>query len=276
MQSEKAELFRKLHQGPETLLVGSAWDPGSAVVFEKLGFSSIATSSAGIAHSLGYADGERLPLEEMLSAIHRIAHTVEIPVSADLESGFGRSSQIVAETCKKVIDTGAVGVNLEDSFGSGALEEASNQAEKIKAVRAVSEQCGVPLVINARTDGYWLKTNMGPKILEDTIYRAKLYFEAGADCVFVPGVIEKATIARLVKAVKGPLNILLSAGAPTVADLAALGVRRVSQGSGPARAALSITMNVARELLEQGTNNLYTGQDTITYVEANQLFERGR
>lgn len=275
MQSSKAELFRKLHQGPEILLVGSAWDAGSAVVFEKAGFSSIATSSAGIANSLGYADGEYLPLEEMLRVIHRMAHTVEIPVSADLESGFGRSAETVAETCRKVLEAGAVGVNLEDSLSGGELENASDQAGKIRAVKAVSEQFGVPLVINARTDGYWLTSNAGAKVFEDTIYRAKLYLEAGADCVFVPGVIDKLTIARLVEAIQGPLNILLSAGAPSVAELSTLGVRRVSQGSGPARAALSVAIRVARELLEQGTNESYTSRDTVTYVEANQFFKRG-
>lgn len=270
-QRERAERLRRLHEDGDILVVGSAWDPGSAVIFESMGFPAIATSSAGIANSLGYPDGERLPLEEMLAAVARIVRAVSVPVSADMESGFGTTPEVVAQTCQRLLETGAVGVNLEDATPDGALEDPLRQVEKIRAVREMAQNYGVPLVINARTDRYWLRLGEDETRFKDSVARATLYRQAGADCVFVPGLTDAGIIGRLVAEIPAPLNILASAGAPSVAELAALGVRRVSQGSGPARAALSGTLRAASELKKHGTYSAYT-ESAVDYARANRLF----
>jgi len=275
IQRERAERFRRLHEGPGILLVGSVWDAGSAVVFEREGFDAIATSSAGMAFSLGYPDGERLPREELLAAIARIVAAVRVPVSADIERGYGRGPREVSETCRGVLEAGAVGVNLEDASSDDArgLVDEGLQVEKIRAVRAMADVFGVHLVINARSDGYLLGIGDEATRFADTVRRLNRYREAGADCLFAPGVVDRQTIRRLVGELAGPLNILATAGAPPVAELAALGVRRVSQGSGPARAALATARRVARELKAHGTYEAYS-EDTIAYADANRLFER--
>ncbi len=274
IQRERAERFRRLHQGPGILLVGSAWDAGSAVVFEREGFDAIASSSAGVAFSLGYPDGERVPRDALFAAIAGIVRATRVPVSADIETGYGRTAREVSETCRAVLAVGAIGVNLEDTTGDTAdpLVEAELQAEKIRAVRQMTDEFGVPLVINARTDGYLLQRGDEETRFADAVRRTNLYRAAGADCLFVPGVVDRETIARLARAIKGPLNVLASAGTPPVAELAAIGVRRVSQGSGPARAALATVRRVARELKNQGTYTAYT-TDALSYADANRLFE---
>ena len=275
-QRERAERFLRHHEGPDVLVVGSVWDPGSAVLFEHEGFEAIATSSAGVAFSLGYPDGERVPRDEMLAAIARVVRATRLPVSADVEMGYGRSAREVSETCRGVLDAGAIGVNLEDATGDDdrPLVEPELQADKIRAVRAMADAFGVHLVINARTDVYLLQVGAEPARFAEAARRTNLYRQAGADCLFVPGVVDHGTIARLVREIDGPLNVLAVAGTPPVAELATLGVRRVSQGSGPARAALATVRRIARELCTRGT---YTGYiaDAISYADANRLFERG-
>jgi 2-methylisocitrate lyase-like PEP mutase family enzyme len=249
------------------------WDGGSAVVFEREGFEALATSSAGIAFSLGYPDGQRMSRAELLAAIARIVRATRLPVSADIEAGYGRTPDEVSDTCRGVLEVGAIGVNLEDATGDDTqpLFDAALQAEKIRAVRAMADAFGVPLVINARTDGYLLQLGDEATRFADAVRRLNRYRAAGADCLFVPGVVDAATVGRLVRAIDGPVNILATVGAPPVAALAALGVRRVSQGSGPARAALATARRVARELRTHGTYASYT-VDAIGYAEANRLF----
>lgn len=276
-QQEKATQLRALHAGPGVLVVGSAWDPQSAIVFEREGFTAIATSSAGIAFSLGYPDGQRIPRDEMLAAVARITRVTSLPVSADIEAGYGTTPRAVSETCRGVLEAGAVGVNLEDATDDPAAPLAPRdlQAEKIRAVRAMADECGVALVINARTDVFLLKVGAEQTRLDEAVRRLNAYRDAGADCLFAPGVADRTTIARLVREVAGPLNILATTGTPPIDELAALGVRRVSQGSGPARAALATTRHVARELKSRGTYDAYTAH-AIAYADANRLFERGK
>jgi 2-methylisocitrate lyase-like PEP mutase family enzyme len=275
IQLERAERFRRLHEGPGILVVGSVWDAGSAVVFEREGFDALATSSAGVAFSLGRPDGECLAREELLAAIARIVAAVRVPVSADVERGYGREPREVGETCRGVLEAGAVGVNLEDASSDHErrLVDEGLQVEKIRAVRAMADAFGVHLVINARCDGYLLGIGDDATRFADTVHRLNRYYEAGADCLFAPGVTDRQTIERLVAELTGPLNILATAGAPPVAELATLGVRRVSQGSGPARAALAATRRVARELKRHGTYDAYV-EGAIAYADANRLFER--
>jgi 2-methylisocitrate lyase-like PEP mutase family enzyme len=283
----KADLLRELHHGDELLVLPNAWDRISARVFEDCGFPAIATTSAGIAWTYGYPDGERLGRDEMAEATARIAGAVSVPVTADVEAGYGTTPEAAAETARVVIRAGAVGLNLEDATdplppgsvappGGGVaafqLFGLGEQLEKIRAVVEVGREAGVPLVVNARTDYYWREVGAPDLRFGETVRRARAFLEAGADCVFVPGVKDPDTIAALVREIPGPLNVLAGPGSPSVAELAGLGVRRVSVGSGPARTVMGLTRRIGRELLRSGTYSSIGG-DAIPYVEANALFE---
>lgn len=274
-QRRRAEVFGALHRGPGILVLGSVWDVASAVVFERAGFAALGTSSAGVAYAHGYPDDESMPREAMIAAVRAIVARVAIPVSADMLTGYGATPEAVAETCRSVLDAGAVGVNLEDSAPDGAsgLADTELQCEKIRAVRAMADAYGVPLVINARTDSYWLKLADAETSLRESIERANRYREAGADCLFVPGTLDPGTIGTLVREIDGPLNILAMPGCPPVAELEQLGVRRVSEGSGPARAALKTAQAIASELLDRGTYASFH-DSAVPYPEANRLFAR--
>jgi 2-methylisocitrate lyase-like PEP mutase family enzyme len=258
----KAEILRKLHQGPRILVLPNAWDAASARIFEEAGFPAIATSSAGIANSLGYPDVERIPRDEMLWILERIVWALSVPVTADMEAGYGDP----VATARAVTAIGVVGMNFEDSRPDGSLLDIAEQARLIEEVRAVSD-----IVLNARTDVYLFGVGDEATRFDRTVERLNAYHKAGADSLFVPGVRDAETIARLVKAVTGPLNILATAGAPSIAELERLGVRRVSVGSGPMRAAMGLTRRIAKELKEYGTFASMT-DGAMPYKEANELF----
>ena len=274
-QLEKAVLLQKLHQGPEILVIANAWDAASARVFELAGFRAIGTTSAGIAASYGYPDGERISRAEMLEAIKRISGQVELPVSADIEMGYGDSIDEVVDTVRAVIAAGAVGVNLEDAIGfaSNELVDLNLQVKKLRAIRAAVNASGIPIVVNARTDTYWLNIGAEADRFAETMRRLKAYWEAGADCLFAPGLIGAESIKQLVAEIKAPLNILTMPGCPAVPELQQLGVARVSEGSGPMRAIMAATRRIAEELLQQGTYASFM-KDTIPYAEANRMFEK--
>jgi 2-methylisocitrate lyase-like PEP mutase family enzyme len=269
-QAEKAELFRRLHQGPPILRICNVWDAASARIVEQAGFPAIATGSAGVAFALGYPDGEAIPPEEMLGQVRRIARVVSVPVSADLEAGY----QNVERTAEGLVEAGAVGLNLED-FQDGELLDIPAQAAKIRAVRKVGERVGVPIVINARTEIYLAEIGEEGTRLERSVERLRVYRDEGADCLFVPGVRDEETIARLVDAVKFPLNILASAGSPDVGRLEALGVARVSVGSGPMRATLGLMRRIAEEFRDPGSYAAML-EGAVPYSEANELFRKSR
>jgi 2-methylisocitrate lyase-like PEP mutase family enzyme len=273
LQRKKAEAFREMHQGPDVLVLGSVWDVASAIVFERAGFRALGTSSAGIAYMRGYADGEIMTRGEMLEAVAEIASRVDIPVSADMETGYGHTPDDVAETCRLVLEAGAIGVNIEDTTvdPEHPLVDLALQCEKIRAIRGMGDAFGVPIVINARTDGYWLKLWDDARRLKESIERCNAFRESGADCLFVPGATDPKIVGTLAREIRGPLNILAGPGCPPIAELKALGVRRVSEGSGPARAALKVAHDIASELLQQGTYRAYQA-NTIPYAEANALF----
>jgi 2-methylisocitrate lyase-like PEP mutase family enzyme len=256
-------------------VIGSVWDVPSAVIFEQAGFSALGTSSAGIAYSEGLPDGEQIGLARMLAAVERIVARVNIPVSADMESGFGQTPDELAETVSALLETGAVGINVEDApggvLGADTLLDVDLQAEKIRAMRAASRRAGVDLFINARTDAYWLGLWDEAERLHETLKRARAYLLAGADGIFVPGAIADKVIHALAAHIDGPLNILAMPGCPSVAELAALGVRRVSQGSGPVRAALALTRRIADELQQAGGYQQYQ-TNSMPYAQANRVF----
>ena len=274
-QAELAREFLALHDGRKTLVLPNAWDVASARIFEEAGFPAVGTSSAGVAYALGYPDGQKISRSEMLAVVHRIAEAVRIPVTADVEAGYGAKPEDAAETAREVLSAGAVGMNLEDTVDDrlDLLADASLQKEKIRAVVETSARAGVPLVLNARTDIFLAAIGASETRVARTIERLNVYRDAGAQCLFAPGVKDKETIAQLVSGVRGPLNILATAGTPPVAELEKLGVARVSVGSGPMRATLGLIARIARQIREEGSFSLMT-DGAITYDDANRLFMR--
>jgi 2-methylisocitrate lyase-like PEP mutase family enzyme len=255
--AEKADRFRSLHHGPSILVLPNAWDVASARIFEEAGFGALATTSAGIAMSLGYPDGERISRAEMLAAVARIARAVAIPVTADMEAGYGPTPEDAAETARGVIEAGAIGLNLEDAR-EGGLVNVDLQVERIRAMRRAAEAAGVPLVINARTDVYLRAAGPPESRFAETVRRANAYRDAGADCLFVPLVGDAETIGKLAREIHGPLNILALPGVPAAGELQKLGVARVSMGSGVMRSTLTHTRRIAQQLKAEGASALMT------------------
>lgn len=254
-QKSKANTFRTLHHGRETLLLPNVWDVAAARIIEEAGFPAIATTSAGVAFSLGYPDGQKISREEMLARVARITRAVKVPVSADVEAGYGDRPEDAAQTARGVIEAGAVGINLEDGTGDSQrpLVDLALQLEKIRAVREAASKAGVLLVLNARTDVYLDQVGPPETRYDESTRRALAYRDAGADCVFVPGVRDAETIAKLVRDLQCPLNILAGPGSLPVPELEKLGVARVSLGSAPMRATLGLLRRMAEELKTSGT-----------------------
>jgi len=274
-QARKAEALRKLHAGPRILVLPNAWDVASACVIEELGYPAIATTSAGVAFALGYPDGQRISRDEMLEVVARIARAVRVPVTADMESGYGTTPADMAATAKAIVAAGAVGLNFEDVTGDteSSQVETSLQVEKIRTIREVSASLGVSLVINARADVYLMPIGPEATRFERTVERLRAYRAAGADCVFAPGLVDRGLIEKLVKAVAAPLNVLVTPGCPSIPELEALGVRRASIGSGVMRATLGLTRRIGKELLERGTySSVFDG--SIPYAQINELMAR--
>lgn len=259
---EKAEILRDLHK--PVLVLPNAWDGASARIFEEAGFPAIGTTSAGVAFALGYPDGERLTRAEMIEVVARIARIVKIPVTADVEAGYGDP----VETATQVWAAGAVGLNLEDITGD-RLHEVADQTAAIRAIRDAVPQ----MIINARTDIFLAEIGEESTRFDRTVARLNAYLDAGATCVFAPGVRDVGTIGKLTAAIRGPLNILAVAGTPDVAELRKLGVWRVSVGSGPMRATLGLVDRIARELRDRGT---YTAMvdGAKPYADVNRLLAR--
>ncbi len=271
-QAEKAVLLLKLHQGSKILVFPNVWDVASAKLVERAGFPAIATSSAGIAFALGYPDGQRMQRDEMLDAVARIAARVSVPVTADLEAGYGSTLEEIARTADGLLEAGAVGLNFEDGTGerSNPLADVLEQTGRIRALREAGERAGVHIVINARTDVYLDEVGEPASRFEEAVRRANAYREAGADCLFIPGVQDALTITKLVKAVRGPLNILAGPATPAIRELERLGVRRVSFGAWPMRAAMTMFDRFVKELAERRTFGTL-GTDALRYADMNKL-----
>ncbi|WP_369231571.1 isocitrate lyase/phosphoenolpyruvate mutase family protein [Streptomyces sp. R21] len=269
---EAAVAFRALHVPGRPLVLPNAWDTASARIIEEAGAAAVATTSAGLAWDLGTADGDRLDRERALGAVERITAAVRVPVSADIESGYAVDAEGVGDTIRAVLAAGAVGVNIEDALyeGQAPLRPVAEQAERIAAARAAADAAGVPLFVNARIDTYL----RGAGKVEETLERAAAFLAAGADGIFVPGAVDPVTVKTLVEGVEGPLNVMVGPGAPSVAELAALGVARISAGSGLAQAAHAVVRRAARELLGEGTYGPLAGG--LDYAELNGLLGGGR
>jgi 2-methylisocitrate lyase-like PEP mutase family enzyme len=274
--ARRAAAFRELHDGRTGFVMPNAWDAGSAIMLAEAGFAAIATTSAGIAFSLGRADHTipegAVPVSraQMFDRIRQITAAVDIPVNGDLENGYGERPDAVAQTIRLAIDAGLAGGNIED-HAAGVLYDEGLAAERIAAAREVIDASGAGFVLTARTDGLLLRP---PAPLADSIRRASRYRQAGADCLYVPGANDLESIATLVSGIDGPLNVVMGLGSTTltVAALQSAGVARISLGGSIARAALGFVRQSARELLERGT--LTFADIQIPQGELNAVFAR--
>jgi 2-methylisocitrate lyase-like PEP mutase family enzyme len=268
IQKEKADLFLKYHQDKEILVLLNSWDTGSSKLIEACGFKAIATTSMGIAASLGYPDCQIIQLSELIEVVTGIVKNVQVPVTVDFEGGFGNNINEIVDSAKKIIATGIVGINIEDSIDlNPVLIDEMEFCERISAIRALSESLGFHLVINARTDSFFTSAGTAQEKLSESIKRGNKYKEAGADCIFVQPVWDKETITTLVKEINAPINILSNPAnvkglPPPVRELQDLGVARLSLGSSMLKATLALTKKVADELLEKGTYNILV--DSLT------------
>ncbi len=271
VEVERAQAFRALHDRRHVLLLPNAWDAGSAAIFTDLGYSAIATTSGGLAWSLGYADGEVAPLHEVVAAVRRIVRATPLPVSVDFEAGYGATPDAVATSVRAVIDAGAAGINLEDGIRHETLRDVDDGARRIAAARTAARDAGVPIFINARIDAWIVggPTTEADRIA-DTLRRARAYLAAGADGIYPIAVANVDTIATLCAQIHAPVNVGARAGLPDVAELGRLGVARVSTATRLATLAYATAREAARALEASGR---FDGLDAaFGYPDMQRLF----
>ncbi|MFI5497086.1 isocitrate lyase/phosphoenolpyruvate mutase family protein [Actinoplanes sp. NPDC051859] len=265
-----ARVFRALHEQP-LLVLPNAWDEASASLIARAGAAAVATTSGGMAWSLGVPDGETLTRQQMMAAVHRICAAVDVPVTADTEGGYGSTPEDVAATVRATIEAGAVGINIEDSHaGLGTLRPPGEQTRRLQAAQHAATAAGLPqLMINARTDVYLLNAIAPARRFDEVLIRARAYAEAGADCLFVPGLSDLATLSALTAASPLPVNAMAGPTGPTIGELATAEVRRVSVGTALAQAAYGLVEQATRELLTSGT---YRALDNaVSYADLNAM-----
>ena len=264
------QVFRRLHDGPDILLLPNAWDAGSARLIESLGAKAIATTSAGLAWSRGYSDGDMLSLEVLLAATREIQRVIRVPLTIDIEGGYSDNPDSVAQVVRGIIDAGAVGINIEDGAGSPDL-----LCRKIEAARQMSASTGVDLFINVRTDVYLRALAASDSAVEEVVRRAERYRAAGCDGIFVPGLVNGAAIEVVAAAIDPlPLNIMLMPDLPPATVLRTQGVRRLSAGAAIAQAALGITRRLTTDFLAGSVDEMFA--IAVEYSATNQLFQRER
>lgn len=245
--AERAKTFAALHAGPKLLVLPNAWDAGSARIIESAGATAIATSSAAVAWAHGYPDGQFMPFDTLLATVREMTRVVKIPVSADIEAAYAQDAATAATTVARIVEAGAIGINIEDGNDPPDL-----LARKIENLKTAAHKAGVELWVNARVDTYLRKLVPAERAYDETVARARLYREAGANSIFAPAVTDEATIEKLVKAVVLPLNLLAWPGLPDGATLQKLGVRRLSAGSGIGKLVLNRTLALAKAFLAEG------------------------
>jgi 2-methylisocitrate lyase-like PEP mutase family enzyme len=304
--AQKASRLLELHHGTQPLVLINAWDAASAAMVEHCGLPAIATSSAAMANALGFPDGQYLPWAQMLEAVARVCRAVKVPVTADIESGFAADVTALETSIKQIIDAGAVGVNLEDVMPANPAHQTADlqsanpenadaknadpvrhgnplfplpvQIARIQAARRAAQGVGIHLVINARTDAYWQAGVEPTEAMSNTLERGKAYVQAGADCIFIPGLRNPDHIRTVIDYLRGvhqepAINILAGPGVPSIPELAKLGVKRVSYGSGPHRAAMGLLRRMAEEAKTSGTYKALT-EGAVPYEEINGLMGR--
>jgi 2-methylisocitrate lyase-like PEP mutase family enzyme len=253
-QQQRAEAFHRLHHAAEPLILFNCWDVATARVIAR-SFPAIATSSGAVSSALGYEDGQNVPLAIVTHFVARLTAAVAVPVSLDFEAGYGDTPEAAAASVAEVVKAGAIGINLEDGLvgGERRLVEAGLHAAKIRAIRAAASELGVRLFINARIDSFWLKVSEPEECLAIALERGPMYVEAGADGLFVPGLVDLALIARLAAALPLPLNIMAVPGAPSIAELHAAGAQRISSGAWPMIAATRVVAATASAVAATGS-----------------------
>ena len=273
-QRQRAEHFRKLHRAPPTLLLPNSWDLMSARIFEAAGLPAAATTSGGLAWALGHADGEKAPWGEVVAATRRIAQAIRVPLTADIETGYGETPDAVARSVTDIVGAGAVGINLEDGTPNPnePVRSIEDAAARIRAARAAANAAGVPIVINARVDLYLKHVGDEASRFTETVRRAEAYLAAGADCIFVFAVADLDLIRRLIAAIKAPLNVVGRAGGPGLKALEAAGVARVSIASGASTVVISQIQRIAAELHQTGEFDVL--KTSLTRPEIQKLFAR--
>jgi 2-methylisocitrate lyase-like PEP mutase family enzyme len=274
-QARKAERLRALHHSGRILVLPNIWDPGGARMMEWLGYPATATASASIAFSLGYDDCQLITLDAMLDVVGRVAAAVSVPVTADMEWGYAEQPKDVAENMRRVLRAGAVGINLEDSVREGErLFDIDFQVARIKAVREMAHQEGVPLVINARTDVFWPRIpGSDADKLEEGIRRARAYLAAGADCFYPIVLGDLAILRRLYEAIRAPINVLAPTSKASLRELEAAGIARVSLGPALMWATQALMKKVGRELQQYGSFDVFAA-DMMTMDEIRQFVSR--
>jgi 2-methylisocitrate lyase-like PEP mutase family enzyme len=289
--AQKASRLLELHHASQPLVLINAWDAASAAMVEHCGLPAIATSSAAMANALGFPDGQYIPWSQMLDAVARVCRAVKVPVTADIESGFAANVTALETSITQIIQAGAVGVNLEDLMPSQSenvrhgnpLFPLPEQIARIQAARHAAHAAGIHLVINARTDAYWQAGVDPAEAMRNTLERGKAYLQAGADCIFIPGLRNPEHIRTVIDYLRAnplpangreaAINILAGPGVPSIPELAKLGVKRVSYGSGPHRAAMGLLRRIAEEARTSGTFKALT-EGAVPYEEINGLMEK--
>ncbi len=262
--TQRAALFRSLHHQTNPLLLANAWDAGSARLMQSLGAAAVATTSAGLAWSLGYADGDQLPIALHVAAVQQIVRVLSVPLTVDAEGGYGASAQQVADHVLQLAEAGAVGINLEDGAAPSAL-----LCAKIEAIKTAAARAGVDIFINARTDVF-LRALAPQRSVEETLQRAQQYAAAGADGLFVPGATAAADIAALATGQALPLNVMARPGLPPLQELARLGVCRISAGSAIAQRCWAVAQQAGAGFLAQGSSDVLFA-DAMAYGSVNGL-----
>ena len=265
-----AELFRRLHSGPDLLVLTNAWDGVSATVMVGLGAKAVATSSAAVAWSHGHPDGNALPVPLLTATLRDIARVVSVPITADIEAGYSDDPRTVGDTVGALIDVGVVGINIEDGAGTPDL-----LCRKIELARRAADRSGVPLFVNARTDVILRRLVGEHEVIAEAISRAARYTEAGADGIFVPGVIDAAAIETLATEITRPLNVMARPGLPSAGELHRLGVRRLSAAAWLARVALKAMREAAATFLATGDSDLLA-EASGPVVDYNSIFLSAR
>lgn len=270
-QIKLAKQFKDMHRG-KLFSLPNAWNGGSAKVFEKQGFKAIGTTSAGIAYSMGYADGERIEFDDLIRVTKEIIRSVNIPLTVDLERGYGETFEDIKENVKKIILLGAVGINIEDGFPSeNSVDEMECFIEKIRTIASLKKELGIDFVINARTDIYLLNVGDKDTKLENTIKRAKSLKEAGADCIFIPGALDEPMITELKNNIELPINLFVHTEFNDVERLNEIGIIRLSSGSAPVRTVFEKLIYVSDDFKNNKCESMLN--HGFTYGVANTYFE---
>lgn len=248
-----AKQFQKLHHNKKMFILPNAWDVGSAVIYEKYNFQAVGTTSAGFSYSLGYSDGEKIDFQHIVKVVQQITERIDIPVSVDIELGYADTIDGIVENVTKIIEAGAVGINIEDGYPKPTpyIEELELQTKKIQAISKLKDKLGIPFVINARTCVYFIKAGKEEERLSIAIERGNAYHKSGADCIFIPGAIKECDIEKLIENIDAPINIIATSVTNNLENLERLGVRRLSLGSAPVRAAYSNLIETVKQIQDE-------------------------